>query len=167
MFNRCNTKAFRENPLICAVQIIFMKSSRLVLFCIFLLALGCSKDNNSAGPDISIKSYTNAVYNDGRDFNAVLNFSQKNGNISGDSLVIIRKRYNQSFVAIPNDTFGTRLPVTPSATKAEFSVSLPWFTIQYGINGENDTCDFRFVLLDQNMNHSDTAVTGTVIIYQF
>ena len=166
-FNRYNTKAFRENPLICAVQIIFMKTGLLVLFCIFLMALGCSKDNNSTGPDISIKSYTGAVYNDGRDFNAVLNFSQKNGNISGDSLVIIRKRYNQSYVPIPNDTFGTRLPQTPNTTKAEFSVSLAWSNIQYGINGENDTCDFRFVLLDQNMNHSDTVATGTVIIYQF
>ena len=134
---------------------------------IFFLALGCSKDNNQTGPMIAIKSYTSSVYNNGQDFNAVLTYSQKGGNISGDTLTIIRHRYNQSYVSNPVDTFGTRLPVTPSVDKAEFTATLAWQYIEYGINGENDTCDFRFVLVDQNLKHSDTVATGTVIIYQY
>jgi hypothetical protein len=106
------------------------------------------------------------VYNDGRDFNATLTFTQKNGNVSYDSLVIIRKRYNQSFVSDPRDTFPTRLPVIPNDPKGEFTVTLSWIDVEYGINGENDTCDFRFVLIDQNLNHSDTVSTGKVIVYQ-
>jgi hypothetical protein len=145
-----------------------MKSRSLYLFCLFLLALGCSKSNSSTGgPSISVKSFTNAVPNGGV-FQATLSFSQANGNISNDSLVIIRRRYNQTPVPAgqERDTFGTRLPVTTSASKADFDATLFWEDIEYGIDGENDTCDFRFVLIDQNSNHSDTAATGIVIILQ-
>ena len=133
-----------------------------------LLALGCSKDNSSKSPTIAIKSYTDAVYNDGRDFSAVLSFSQSGGDISGDSLVIIEHRYNQSY-ANPDhlDTFATRLPYTPTAAKAEFTSHLAWDFVQYGNADENDTVDFHFVLIDQNLKHSDTVATGKVIIYQF
>jgi hypothetical protein len=163
-----NTKAFRENSLLCAVQITQMKSRLSVLSIMFLFSWGCTKDNSpGGGPVIGIKSYTSAVYNDGNDFNAVITFSQKGGSPSGDSLTIIRHRYNQSYVPNPVDTFGTRLPITPSVDKAEFTATLQWQFIEYGINGENDTCDFRFVLVDLNQNHSDTVSTGTVIIYQF
>jgi hypothetical protein len=145
-----------------------MNRSPLCLFCLFLLALGCSKGNSSTGgPSISVKDYTNAVPNGGT-FQADLTFSQSGGNISGDSLVIIRRRYNQ--VPVPageeRDTFGTRLPSTPSASKANFNAQLAWEDIEYGIDGENDTCDFRFVLIDQNSKPSDTATTGIVIILQ-
>jgi hypothetical protein len=145
-----------------------MKSRLSVLSLMFLLGLGCTKDNSQTGPTIGIKSYTSAVYNDGNNFNATLTFSQKGGSPSGDSLVILRRRFNQSFNPNPeSDIFSTRLPLTPSVDKAEFTASLAWLDIAVGINGENDTCDFRFVLIDQNMNHSDTVSTGTVIIYQF
>ncbi|HTB26809.1 MAG TPA: hypothetical protein VK711_15665 [Puia sp.] len=145
-----------------------MKTRFYILCFLLLMVLGCTKNNNGAGPSISIKSYTSAVYNNGNDFSAVLSYSQKGGSLSGDSLVILRRRFNQSFNPNPeNDTFGTRLPLTPSVDKAEFTASLAWLDIAVGINGENDTCDFRFVLIDQNMNHSDTAATGTVIIYQY
>ena len=97
----------------------------------------------------------------------MLNFSQTGGNISGDSLVIIEHRYNQSYAPDHTDTFGTRLPITPSAPQAEFATHLAWDFIQYGNPNESDTVDFRFVLLDQNLRHSDTAVTGKVIIFQF
>ena len=165
-FNGHNTKSFRQNPLICAVQIKYMKSTRIVLFSIFFIILGCSKDNNQSIPSITLKTYTDAVYNDGRDFNALLTFKQTNSNIAGDSLVVIRRRYNQSYVSDPRDTFPTRLPYFPDDPSGQFTVSLMWFDLQYGINGENDTCDFRFVLIDQNLVHSDTVSTGKVIIYQ-
>jgi hypothetical protein len=167
-FNRYNTKAFRENPLLCAVQIQLMHSKSLLLISALMLALGCSKDNASSGPTIVIKSYTSAVNNDGNGFSAILTFSQSGGNISGDSLVIIEHRYNQSY-ANPDhlDTFPTLLPITPSAAKAEFTAHLAWEFIQYGNQDENDTVDFKFVLIDQNLKHSDTVTTGKVIIYQF
>jgi hypothetical protein len=167
-FNRCNTKAFRENPLICAVQITLMKSRLVILFCIFLMVLGCSKDQNSGSPSIKVKSFTDLVTPDGS-FNAVLTYSQSGGNLSGDTLFIFRHRYNQ--LQVPpddqtSDTFMTFLPVTPDASKAEFSASLSWANISYGINGENDTFDFKFVLVDLKGNRSDTAATGKVVVTQ-
>src|SRR5450432_1685800 len=148
MLNPCNTKAFRENPLICADQFIFMKSRLPVLFCIFLGLLGCSKDNNTVNPSIAIKSYSDHVPANGI-FNAVLTFSQKNGSLSGDSLVVIRHRLNQTPIPVGEekpDTFSTYLPIMPSTDKADFSLSLDWFNLTYGINSENDTFVFRFVV---------------------
>ncbi len=144
-----------------------MKSRQIVLLFIFLLALGCSKDNSQGGPSISIKSYNSSVFNDNNGFNVVLTFSQKGGSPSGDSLTIIQHRLNQSYVPNPIDTFGTRLPITPSVDKADFTANLQWQFIEFGINGENDTCVFQFVLVDLNQKHSDTVSTGTVIIYQY
>jgi hypothetical protein len=164
--NRYNTKAFRENPLICAVQIILMKSRLLVLFCIFLFILGCSKDNQAV-PSIKVKSFTNLVP-PGGDFNAVLTYSQKNGNLSGDTLFIIRHRYNQKPIltgTLPVDTFNTIMPVTPSTNSAELSLSLTYVNIHID-NGENDTIDFRFVLKDMNGKLSDTAMTGKIVVLQ-
>jgi hypothetical protein len=60
----------------------------------------------------------------------------------------------------------TFLPQTPDANKAEFSASLSWANISYGINGENDTFDFKFVLVDLKGNRSDTAATGKVVVTQ-
>ena len=144
-----------------------MQSKGLLLISALMLTLGCSKDNASTAPTIAIKSYTNTVNNDGNGFSAVLSFSQSGGNISGDSLVIIERRYNQSYASEHTDTFPTRLAFTPTASKAEFTARLAWDFIQYGNQDENDTVDFRFVLIDQNLKHSDTVVTGKVIIYQF
>jgi hypothetical protein len=145
-----------------------MQSKSLLLISVLMLALGCSKDGTSSGPTIAIKSYTGTVNNNGTGFSAILSFSQNGGNISGDSLVIIEHRYNQSY-ANPDhlDTFPTLLPFTPSASKAEFTAHLGWDFIQYGNQNENDTVDFKFVLIDQNLKHSDTVATGKVIIYQF
>lgn len=167
-FNRCNTKAFRENPLICAAQIIFMKSRFIILFSMLLAVLGCSKDQNSGSPSIKMKSYTDLVTSDGV-FNAVLTYSQSGGNLSNDTLMIYRHRYNQ--LPVPpddqtSDTFMTLLPSTPDASKAEFSATLSWANISYGINGENDTFDFKFVLIDLKGNRSDTAATGKVVVTQ-
>jgi len=143
-----------------------MKSRVLVLSFIFLLLLGCSKDNNSTNPSIKVKSFTDHVAPDGN-FSAVLSYSQKSGSLSGDSLVIFRHRYNLTPVPPGEekpDTFSTSLPMTPNVSKAEFTVSLAWFNLTYGINSENDTFDFRFVLIDGNGNHSDTTATGKVVV---
>jgi len=144
-----------------------MKLRLLVLFCIFLM-LGCSKDNNQAGPTIKLKSFT-AVVTPDQTFNATLTYSQSGGNLTGDTLVILYRRYNQS--AIPpvdqrSDSFITFMPETPNASDAEFSTSLSWANISYGINAENDTIDLRFILIDLKGNHSDTVTTGKVIVTQ-
>jgi hypothetical protein len=147
---------------------ILMKSRPFFLICILLFLLGCSKDQNSSRPSIKMKSYTSTVTPDGS-FNAVLTYSQSGGNLSGDTLTIIRHRYNQ--LPVPpdtqtSDTFMTLLPTTPSASNAEFSASLSWANISYGIGGENDTFDFKFILTDLKGQHSDTAATGKVIVLQ-
>jgi hypothetical protein len=144
-----------------------MQSKVLLLISFLTLEFGCSKDSApGGGPSIGIKSYTSTVDNNGNGFNAVLSFSQSGGNISGDSLVIFEHRYNQSYASEHNDTFPTRLPLTPSANKAEFNATLAWDFVQYGNQGENDTVNFSFVLIDQNLKHSDTVATGKVIIIQ-
>ncbi len=168
--NRHNTKAFRENPLICGGQFPFMKSSHLLIYCIFLFTLGCSKDKFLTNPSLRLQSYTSTVPINGN-FNAVLQYSQKNGKIDGDSLTMIRHRYNLKPIADPNqetsDTFLTILSSSenpiPDANSAQFSVSLNWQFIQID-NGENDTIDFRFFLTDLAGRVSDTVRTGKIVL---
>ncbi|MDP4130791.1 MAG: hypothetical protein Q8939_11575, partial [Bacteroidota bacterium] len=105
----------------------------------------------------------------GGDFNAVLEYSQKNGKINGDSLTIIRHRYNQKPVPTniqTTDTFATILnsdPAIPNSNSAEFSVTLAYNDIQID-NGENDTIDFRFFLTDLSGRKSDTVSTGQIVL---
>jgi hypothetical protein len=113
------------------------------------MALGCSKDNNSTGPTIKIKTYTDQVNPDGA-FNAVLSYSQSSGSLSGDSLVVLRRRFNQTQVPDEQkrDTFITLLPQTPNASKAEFSATLVWTLLNMESMAKYSV--IRFVLIDQN-----------------
>lgn len=144
-----------------------MRSRIIVLFCLFL-TLGCSKDNNQGAPTIKLKSYTDHVSPD-QTFNAELTYSQSGGNLTGDTLVILYRRYNRSEIPpddLRSDSFITFMPETPNTNDADFTASLAWSNIAYGINDENDTVDFRFVLIDLNGRHSDTVSTGKVIVTQ-
>ena len=144
-----------------------MKSNYPVLFCVFLFVLGCSKDKFEVNPTIRIKSYTKTVPENG-DFNAVLEFSQKNGKINGDTLIGIRHRYNP--YPNPNsDTFSTILsnansPI-PDGNSADFSLTLPYTYTHNAVN-DNDTIDFQFALIDVDGRRSDTVRTGKIVILQ-
>jgi hypothetical protein len=106
----------------------------------------------------------------GGTFNAVLAYSQKKGKINGDSLTIIRHRYNQTPVPPQyqtSDTFLTILtsdPAIPDANSAEFSVSLDYNFIHIDNNDENDSIDFRFILTDLSGRKSDTPRTGMIVL---
>jgi hypothetical protein len=143
-----------------------MKSKLPLLFFMYFLALGCSKDNNGAAPSISMKSYTDHVSN-GNSFGATLSYSQKNGTLAEDSLIIIRRWYNHTpfppGVAVI-DTFLTFMPDMPNTSSAEFNVNIAYENLYVDLGGEADTIDLRFVLTDYNGNHSDTATTGKIVI---
>ncbi len=145
-----------------------MKSSLFVLVCTMFMVLGCSKDNNSTVPAISIKSFTDHVVAGGA-FNAVLNYTQSGGNFTGDTLLILRHRFNAKPVPPDNqtssDSVNTLMPNTPNTDKAEFSVSLSYENIHID-NGENDTISFSFILFDAKGKHSDTATTGKIVLLQ-
>jgi hypothetical protein len=143
-----------------------MKSKLPLLFFMCFLALGCSKDNNGTAPSISIKSFTGQVSN-GSSFSATISYSQKNGTLTEDSLVIIRRWYNQT--GFPPgvdviDTFLTFMPEMPNTSSAEFNVNILYENLYVDLGGEPDTIDLRFVLTDNNGNHSDTATTGKIVI---
>jgi hypothetical protein len=167
--NRHNTKAFRENPLICNVQNSSMKSRFPIFFCLFLFALGCSKDKFEVNPSLRIKSYT-ATVGPGQTFTAVLEYSQKNGKIDGDTLIGIRHRYNPTSNANP-DTFYTILTSAdsqiPDANSAEFNLTLDYDLYLHTNGGsENDTIDLKFALIDLSGRSSDTVKTGKIVILQ-
>jgi len=162
--NKHNTKAFRENPLICNVQYSSMKSGFPILLCLFLFILGCSKDKFEVKPTIRIKSYTQTVAPGGT-FNAVLAYSQKKGVIEGDTLVAMRHRY--TFSANPSpDTFFTILNgQIPNSNQADFNVTLDYSYLRTGGDStKNDTIDFQFALIDLAGRSSDTVKTGKIVI---
>jgi hypothetical protein len=82
-------------------------------------------------------------------------------------LIIIRRWYNQT--SFPPgvdviDTFLTFMPDMPNTSSAEFKVSILYENLYVDLGGEPDTIDLRFVLTDDNGNHSDTATTGKIVI---
>jgi hypothetical protein len=168
--NSHNTKAFRENPLICNDQRSSMMSRLPVLLCIGLFALGCSKDKFEVNPSIRIKSYSGVVPQ-GSAFNAVLEYSQKKGKIDGDTLFVFRHRYNERPLPVGTptvDSFFTLLSgptAIPNSNSAEFNLSLDYINIHID-NGENDTIDFQFALHDYAGRSSDTVRTGKIVILQ-
>ncbi|HVY75167.1 MAG TPA: hypothetical protein VG890_10075 [Puia sp.] len=145
---------------------------RFPLFgCLFLFLLGCSKDKYNVNPSIRIKSYTEIVPQGGT-FNTVLEYTQKKGKIEGDTLYVYRNRYNQKPLpdGVPTvDSFYTILSgsgdAIPDVNKAEFSLSLDYNSIHID-NGENDTIDFQFALVDLSGRSSDTVRTGKIVVLQ-
>lgn len=145
-----------------------MRSRFALFFCVLLFILGCSKDKFLDRPSIRVKSFT-AVVPVGGDFQADLEYSQKKGVINGDSLTIIRHRYNLKPVPTDiqtSDTFVTQLtsdPQIPNSNSADFKLTLAYNDIQID-NGENDTIDFRFFLTDLSGRRSDTVKTGQIVL---
>ena len=138
-----------------------MNSRLPLLFFIYFLALGCSKDNNGAAPSISIKSFTGQVSSGGA-FSATLKYSQKNGTLTEDSLTIIRRWYNHT--GLPPGVDVTFMPDMPNTSEAEFRVDILYENLYVDLGGEPDTIDLSFILTDYNGNHSDTATTGKIVI---
>jgi hypothetical protein len=145
-----------------------MKSRLTLLIAVFLLILGCSKDKFLDKPSLRVKSFTSEVPIGG-DFSAVLEYSQKKGALDGDTLTIIRHRYNAKPVPTDiqtSDTFMTLLSgdqAIPNSNSADINVTLAYNDIQID-NGENDTIDFRFLLTDLSGRTSDTVKTGQIVL---
>ncbi|HEY4155697.1 MAG TPA: hypothetical protein VGM24_09715 [Puia sp.] len=148
-----------------------MKPRIPLFFCLALFALGCSKDKFEVNPSLRVKSFTGVVPVGGT-FNAVLEYSQKKGKIDGDTLIVYRHRYNQKPLPIGTptvDSFYTILSgsgaTIPDANSAEFSLDLDYTNIHID-NGENDTIDFQFALIDLAGRSSDTVRTGKIVVLQ-
>lgn len=140
----------------------------VVLFLSGMLLLGCSKKYTTK-PQLDLKSITSTNLHPGDSIQFIFEARDREGDIS--QLYIEKKTSN---CMASNARLDTLLPGFQS-TK-DFKATL---SIKYGYQssdfkqlpnptctGQNDTCIFRFVLMDQAGNASDTLTSPTIILFR-
>lgn len=145
-----------------------MKYLVIVLTSALILLTACGKDKFETKPTIKIKSATEFV-NVGESFSAILNFTDKEGDV--DSVIyVIRERINQGGKRMVSDDYP--VPQFPNTSKGEIQVTLDYslqltqgFTaLVLGGVKQSDTMNIKFVLKDRANNLSDTAIVSKVVI---
>lgn len=141
-----------------------MKNKFATICCLSILAIACSKDNQSK-PSLTIESITQIVPPNGQ-MEAKIKFTQKNGKLSGGTFVAIRNRLNQ--IALPPneqpaDTIPGVIPAFPDKDKGDMVFTLPWVVLHEN-DIENDTILFKFFVIDTDNVSSDTVVSDKIVI---
>ncbi|HEU0112302.1 MAG TPA: hypothetical protein VFQ73_15615 [Flavisolibacter sp.] len=153
---------------------------------LFLLAgivlIACNKDKFQTKPQIKIKSQNTETVNFNGTLRIVLEFTDKEGDVS-DTIVIVRERVNSRSPITP-PIIMEKLPTFPNTDKGEIQIDFPYNVDQWGsartsltagipaicIPGtgtpclkEQDTLNLKFVLQDKAGNESDTAITRVFV----
>jgi hypothetical protein len=142
------------------------------LFAAFTL-MACNKETYNTKPTLKLRSINTRVV----PFNGVLSFefevTDKEGDIT-DSLFVKKIRLNRRVVPTIRDFFYLTLPQVTKIQKAQVNVDLDYqnyliSAINPPTSGtppkrENDTLQFKFVLIDKANNASDTFTSEPIVI---
>ncbi len=135
----------------------------VVLFVVFM---GCDKDKFKTQPQIKINSYNTKVVQRNQDLVVQLNFTDKEGDLTGGKFVYIQRRLNlrppPQGVRYP-DSVRLNIPQFPVNNDGEFELRLNWNVLHLS-DRENDSLFFRFVVVDRGGNKSDTVNSDQIVI---
>src|SRR6476620_4398060 len=154
---------------------------RIIAFTLLAaVIIACNKDKFQTKPQIKIKSVTPDVVPVNGTLSVILQFTDKEGDVS-DSIIVVRERTNQKSPIIPA-LIKTPIPSFPSTTEGEIQVFMPYQTSQTALiacipaipipgtgnppEKEPDTLSLKFVVRDKAGNKSDTAQTSVIVIRQ-
>lgn len=131
-----------------------------------IVIIACSKGNYQTKPTLKIKSLNGNVIPPGGDLNISIEYTDKEGDLSQDTLFSIRKRLNRR--PIPNnnsspDSLGNIIPKFPEKVKGEFDVAFKYAYLHQS-DVENDTIIFKFIAKDRGGHTSDTVATEKIVI---
>ena len=131
------------------------------------LIAGCKKDNYLTSPKIIIKSITPSDVKQGGTLTTILQFTDKEGDLGGGELIIIRNRLNRR--PLPNnyiktDTIRNTVPEFPVKSLGEMNVVLEYNNFLKESPIENDTIVLKFAVKDVKGNKSDTISTRKIVI---
>lgn len=140
---------------------------------IFLIA--CDKNKFESKPKLEIKSINADEIFPGQTLRVTLEYFDKEGDLSEGVLTYIRVRTNSTPIPNPTqndkpDTVWTVLPEFPKKSQAEIVQTITYNFMDENNDpihpGRNDTMYFRFTVLDNEGNQSDTVETKLVTAVQ-
>jgi hypothetical protein len=144
-----------------------MKMKVIIAFVAAIVIIACSKGNYQSKPTLKIKSLNGNIIKAGGTLNISLEYTDKEGDLSQDTLLSIRKRLNRRPLppgGISADTLHNIIPKFPEKVKGEFDVTFDWARYLHQSEFENDTIIFKFVAKDRAGHISDTVVTDKIVI---
>ena len=132
-----------------------------------IIIVGCKKDNYQTKPQIKIRSVVPFEVRQGGSLTTILEFIDKEGDLGGGELLIIRQRLNRrplptNYIKI--DTIRTNVPKFPDKSKGEMDVRLEYNNFLKESPIENDTITLKFAVQDIKGNKSDTISTAKIVI---
>jgi hypothetical protein len=139
----------------------------ILIAVISLLIIGCSKDKFTTKPQLKFKSVNTNVLDVDQIIRFTLSFTDAEGDV--DSIFIRKITPNCASTIFKDDR---SLPIDFKVTngkEADFIVSYGHRVQNFPAVGDplcnfNDTCTFRFVIMDKAKNLSDTVYSETVVI---
>ena len=144
-----------------------MKLKVLITFIAVIVIIACNKGNYQSTPTLKIKSLNGNVVPPGATLTISLEYTDKEGDLSQDTLLSIRRRLNRRPLpagGVSVDTLHNIIPKFPEKVKGEFDVSFDWATYLHQSDIENDTIIFKFVVKDRAGHISDTVSTDKIVI---
>ena len=136
-----------------------------IIFSIFVLLIcGCKKDKYTTVPQLKYKSVNTKQLHRGETLVFTLSFTDKEGDLT-DKLI-----YQKVVKGCPGSNFidsSNSVPTFPTGKNqaGEILVTLTYNDVNPQCSPKNDTAIFKFLLRDQALNKSDTAVSDQIIIY--
>lgn len=138
-----------------------------VMVSIVVIIVACAKDKFQTRPQIKVKSVSSNVISPGETLSITLEYTDKEGDLSQDTLLSIRNRLNRRKLPVGStnvDTLHNIIPKFPEKNTGEFDVSFQWATYLHQSDIENDTIMFKFVVKDRAGNISDTVSSEKIVI---
>ena len=147
-----------------------MKIKVIIAFIAAIVIIACNKGNYQSKPTLKIKSLNGNVIPSGATLKISIEYTDKEGDLSQDTLLSIRKRLNRrplpssGVIGQSPDTLHNMIPKFPEKVKGEFDVSFDWAKYLHQSDFENDTIILKFVAKDRAGHISDTVSTDQIVI---
>jgi hypothetical protein len=152
-----------------------MRILLVLVTCTAVILIACGKNKFETTPKLEIKSISADEIHPGESLRVVLQYFDKQGDLSKGAFTYIRVRTNT--IPIPNptandkvDTIFTILPEFPDKSQAEIVQTISYNFMDENPDplslGKNDSMYFKFVVTDKEGNTSDTISTKVVTAVQ-
>lgn len=152
-----------------------MKGKISVFFAFIVCLVACSKDKFQTKPSLSVKSVSSKNIPVNGSMNIALEYTDKEGDIGGDTLFLFKKRNNLNATATLPDTVKFLVPEFPDKSKGEIELNLDYNNYlvsaiappndpSSATGKESDSLTFKFVLKDRGNHTSDTAVINNIVV---
>jgi hypothetical protein len=144
-----------------------MKLKLIIAFIAVVVIIACNKGNYQTRPTLKIKSLNGNIVPAGGTLTIRIEYTDKEGDLSQDTLLSIRRRLNRRPLppgGVSVDTLHNIIPKFPEKVKGEFDVNFNWANYLHQSDIENDTIMFKFVAKDRAGHTSDTVSTERIVI---